>query len=169
MVKRVEKPGASEATGVVVDEASTFGIRLFGQPPFTVSGKPHRFSALPRTLPVLAYLLLQRGAHLTCENVAFALWPDDSEDESTSQPALTPASPQGGIATHRVLRATGDEVQAKVMFKRTRAAFEELRDAIPDAETREGFSALPHRRHILSLASLPTTPRFWTAVASNEA
>ena len=82
MVKRVATPGASGAAGMVLDEASTFEIRLFGQPRFAVSGKPHRFSAPPRTLPLLAYLLLHRGAHLTRENIAFALWPDDSEEEA---------------------------------------------------------------------------------------
>ena len=82
MIKRVGTPGASDAAGMVVDDASTFEIRLFGQPRFAVSGEPHRFSAPPRTLPLLAYLLLHRGAHLTRENIAFALWPDDSEDEA---------------------------------------------------------------------------------------
>jgi DNA-binding SARP family transcriptional activator len=82
MVKRVATPSASDAAGMVVDEAPTFEIRLLGQPRFTVSGKPHRLSAPPRTLPLLAYLLLHRGAHLTRENIAFALWPDDSEDEA---------------------------------------------------------------------------------------
>jgi predicted ATPase/DNA-binding SARP family transcriptional activator len=85
MVKRVEVPGASDAAGIVVDAASAFEIRLFGQPRFTVSGQPHRFSAPPRALPLLAYLLLHRGAHLTRENVAFALWSDDSEDEARAK------------------------------------------------------------------------------------
>ena len=78
----VATPSASDAVGTVVDGALTLEIRLFGQPRFAVSGKPHRFSAPPRTLPLLAYLLLHRGAHLTRENIAFALWPDDSEDEA---------------------------------------------------------------------------------------
>jgi DNA-binding SARP family transcriptional activator/tetratricopeptide (TPR) repeat protein len=85
MIKRVETPGASDAAGVVADEASAFEIRLFGQPRFVLSGKPHRFSAPPRTLPLLAYLLLHRRAHLTRENIAFALWPDDSEDEARTK------------------------------------------------------------------------------------
>jgi DNA-binding SARP family transcriptional activator/tetratricopeptide (TPR) repeat protein len=82
MVKRVATPGASAAVSTAVDEAPTFEICLLGQPRFSVSGKPHRFSAPPRTLPLLAYLLLHRGAHLTRENIAFALWPNDSEDEA---------------------------------------------------------------------------------------
>ena len=89
MVKRVATPGASGAAGMVLDEASTFEIRLFGQPRFAVSGKPHRFSAPPRTLPLLAYLLLHRGAHLTRENIAFALWPDDSEERREPTCAVT--------------------------------------------------------------------------------
>ena len=55
-------------------------IHLLGQPRFTLFGQPHRFSAPPRTLPLLAYLLLHRNAHLTRQSVALALWPDDSEE-----------------------------------------------------------------------------------------
>lgn len=50
----------------------------------------------------------------------------------------------------RVLSATGDVEQAKTMFGRARLEFEELRNAIPDAETRDRFSALPYYREILA-------------------
>jgi DNA-binding SARP family transcriptional activator len=70
------------ATGASTTGEATFGIHLLGQPRFTLFGQPHRFSAPPRTLPLLAYLLLNREAYLTRERIALALWPDDSEEEA---------------------------------------------------------------------------------------
>lgn len=73
--------GAARATfGDGTTERANFCVHLLGQPRFTLFGQPHRFSAPPRTLPLLAYLLLHRNAHLTRQSVALALWPDDSEE-----------------------------------------------------------------------------------------
>ena len=54
-------------------------IHLLGQPRFFLNDAPYAFHSRPRALPLLAFLLLHRGAHLTRDLVAFSLWPDDSE------------------------------------------------------------------------------------------
>jgi DNA-binding SARP family transcriptional activator len=41
-----------------------FRIHLLGQPRFSLNGMPYKYTA-PRTLPLLAYLLLHRDAHVT--------------------------------------------------------------------------------------------------------
>jgi DNA-binding SARP family transcriptional activator len=63
--------------------AKRLSICLFGNARFSYDGEPWRFSAPPRTLPLLAYLILRRGKVVTREAAAFALWPDD--DESTAR------------------------------------------------------------------------------------
>src|SRR5579884_3884659 len=57
-------------------------IHLLGQPRFSYNGEPYAFHSRPRSLPLLAFLLLHRGAHLTRDFVAFSLWPDDSESDA---------------------------------------------------------------------------------------
>src|SRR5580692_11178830 len=59
--------------------AGVLSIELFGKPRFSVDGKTWRFAAPPRTLPLLAYLIVHRRKPIPRESVAFALWPDDSE------------------------------------------------------------------------------------------
>ncbi|HSD84394.1 MAG TPA: AAA family ATPase, partial [Anaerolineae bacterium] len=54
-------------------------ISLLGQPRLRVDEDPLRFNAPPRTLPLLAYVLLHRAQPVTRAQVAFALWPDESE------------------------------------------------------------------------------------------
>ncbi|HTV75210.1 MAG TPA: BTAD domain-containing putative transcriptional regulator [Candidatus Acidoferrales bacterium] len=61
---------------------AVFRIHLFAQTRFVFDGNPFKFSAPPRTLPLLAYLVMHRAAYLTREQIAFALWPDDKEDEA---------------------------------------------------------------------------------------
>ncbi len=55
-------------------------IALFGEPVFTVDGRPHPFVAPPRTLPLLAYLLLHRTSPTSREALAGILWPDSDEE-----------------------------------------------------------------------------------------
>lgn len=57
-------------------------IHLLGQPRFFYNGEPYAFHSRPRALPLLAFLLLHRGAHLTRDLVAFSLWPDDGESDA---------------------------------------------------------------------------------------
>jgi predicted ATPase/DNA-binding SARP family transcriptional activator len=57
-------------------------IRLLGQPEFVYDGAPFRFNAPPRTLPLLAWLVLHRRAPALRDSVAFALWPDAAEEDA---------------------------------------------------------------------------------------
>jgi len=63
-----------------VEPSPRFRIQLLGQPKFTFDGAPHVFKAPPRTLPLLGFLVLHRDAHLSRDAVAFALWPDETEE-----------------------------------------------------------------------------------------
>lgn len=54
-------------------------IHLFGEPRLLVDEQPFRFSAPPRTFPLLAYLLLHRDRPVNRQQIAFALWPDEPE------------------------------------------------------------------------------------------
>ncbi len=54
-------------------------IHLFGQARIFVDAKPLGFNAPPKTLPLLAYLLLHRAERVERETLAFTLWPDESE------------------------------------------------------------------------------------------
>ncbi|MBV9699583.1 MAG: AAA family ATPase [Candidatus Eremiobacteraeota bacterium] len=65
---------------------SLLAIRLFGGAQFSFDARPWRFAAPPRTIPLLAYLVLHRGKALPRDVVAFALWPDD--DEATARANL---------------------------------------------------------------------------------
>lgn len=51
-------------------------IYLFGEPRFELGGTGFRFSAPPKTLPLLAYLLLHRRGAVARETLAALLWPD---------------------------------------------------------------------------------------------
>ncbi|HEY4721232.1 MAG TPA: AAA family ATPase, partial [Anaerolineae bacterium] len=76
-------------------------ITLLGQPSLHVNASPLRFSTPPKTLPLLAYLLLHASQATSREQIAFALWPDESERAARAnlrrhlhhlQNALPPAS-----------------------------------------------------------------------------
>lgn len=57
-------------------------ICLLGKPHFELDGEPFEFSARPKVLPLLAYLLLHRNGSLQRDSAANALWPDSSEPEA---------------------------------------------------------------------------------------
>jgi DNA-binding SARP family transcriptional activator len=59
-------------------------IRLLGPAEFAYGGEPFRFTAPPRTLPLLAWILLHRRAPLSREAVAFHFWPDLAEEDAKS-------------------------------------------------------------------------------------
>jgi predicted ATPase/DNA-binding SARP family transcriptional activator len=61
-------------------------IYLFGNLRLSVDREPLRFAALPKTLPLWTYLLLNRYTAVPREHVAFVIWPD--EDEPTARSNL---------------------------------------------------------------------------------
>jgi predicted ATPase/DNA-binding SARP family transcriptional activator len=65
-----------------VEAARVLEIRLLGAPEFAFSGESFRFAAPPRTLPLLAWLVLHRRAPLARDALAFAFWPDATEDDA---------------------------------------------------------------------------------------
>jgi DNA-binding SARP family transcriptional activator len=54
-------------------------IHLFGEPHFVLGSQRYKLRAPERALALLAYVLLHRGPHLKRAQIAYALWPDDSE------------------------------------------------------------------------------------------
>ena len=57
-------------------------IHLFGHLRLFLDGRPQKFSALPKTIPLLAYLILHRQAHVPRDTLAYTLWPDVPETEA---------------------------------------------------------------------------------------
>jgi DNA-binding SARP family transcriptional activator len=57
-------------------------IRLFGRFYLSMGEEPLPFHAPPRTLPLLAYLLLHRNEPIARQSLSFILWPDESEDSA---------------------------------------------------------------------------------------
>jgi DNA-binding SARP family transcriptional activator/predicted ATPase len=60
----------------------TFRVHFLGQPQMQVGGEQWRFAARPKAMALLAQLLLHSDKPFTRGSLAFALWPDASEDES---------------------------------------------------------------------------------------
>ncbi len=60
-------------------------IRLFGQASVTVSGAPLKFQKRATTFALLAYLILRRGAPVARSSLAFALFPEESEEHALSE------------------------------------------------------------------------------------
>jgi len=90
-------------------------IALLGEPHFSFRGEPYRFEALPRALPLLAYLILKRAHPESFDAVASLIWPDDRESDarvklrrhvSVLQGALPPEDP-----AQPWIHATGDTLQ----------------------------------------------------------
>jgi predicted ATPase/DNA-binding SARP family transcriptional activator len=59
-------------------------IRLFGEPTFVYGGKPWPFSAPPRALPLLAFLILHAGEPVSRARLATLFWPDDEDEAARS-------------------------------------------------------------------------------------
>ena len=79
---RRSSEGALNLTATMESRADgpAFRISLLGQPLFEANGARHKFAGLPRSLSLIAYLLLHRRSAITRESLAFTLWPDDAED-----------------------------------------------------------------------------------------
>lgn len=59
-------------------------IYLFGSLRLLYNDQPLKFAALPKTLPLFAYLLLNRAKPIPRTTLAFIHWPDSSEAEARS-------------------------------------------------------------------------------------
>ncbi|MEZ4644939.1 MAG: tetratricopeptide repeat protein [Chloroflexota bacterium] len=57
-------------------------IHLFGHVRLLVDGRSYRFQGLPKTTPLLAYLLLHRETAVSRDHLAFLLWDDVPESEA---------------------------------------------------------------------------------------
>lgn len=57
-------------------------FHLLGQFRFFDDAQPLKFSAPPKTLPLLAFLLLHAEQPITRETLAFTLWPDETESNA---------------------------------------------------------------------------------------
>ncbi|MGB8518776.1 MAG: AAA family ATPase, partial [Candidatus Tumulicola sp.] len=60
------------------------GVSLFGGVRLRLNGKDIRLASRPKVAPLLAYLLLNCRQPVARDSVAFALWPDDTEDAARS-------------------------------------------------------------------------------------
>ena len=118
-------------------------IYLFGQLRVFVDGVTYAFHGLPKTVPLWAYLLLQRKRPLQRQRLAFTFWPDASEEIAKANlrrhlhdlRRALPALPAGPW-----LLSEGDSVQWNPIapywldvaeFERFSAAADTLAAAIP--------------------------------------
>ena len=60
-------------------------IHLLGNLRLFESERAQKFSGLPKTLPLYAYLLLNRAVPVPREQLAFTLWPDDKEEDAKAK------------------------------------------------------------------------------------
>jgi predicted ATPase/DNA-binding SARP family transcriptional activator len=82
-------------------------VHLLGPPQFALYERPFAFSARPKTLPLLCYLLLHRDGPLSRGALAFSLWPDDEEGKARTNlrrhlrylAQVLPAGPEPWVVT----------------------------------------------------------------------
>jgi DNA-binding SARP family transcriptional activator len=60
-------------------------IGLLGQPHFALGDVAFKFSARPKCVPLLAYLLLHRVRPVPRDTLAFLLWADDTEEDARAK------------------------------------------------------------------------------------
>jgi DNA-binding SARP family transcriptional activator/tetratricopeptide (TPR) repeat protein len=60
-------------------------IGLFGHVAVEVNGTPFKLATPRKTLPVLAYLLLNRDAPVARDFLAYVMWPDDEEEPARTK------------------------------------------------------------------------------------
>src|ERR1700733_6831168 len=92
----MERPAAGEACGMAARSAARtdaplsgaapeIRIRLFGHVCVEVKGEPFRLATPRKTLPILAYLLLNRNAPIQRDFLAYVMWPDDEEEPARTK------------------------------------------------------------------------------------
>ena len=65
---------------MATQEAALLRVTLFGSARLSVGDAPFRFNVRPKVVPLLAYLVLHASRPVPRDELAFALWPDDTED-----------------------------------------------------------------------------------------
>ena len=70
------------AVSTMLEVGPALRIQLFGHLRASVDGVPFQLAAPRRSMPLLAYLILHRGAAVSREFLSFLLWPDDSEESA---------------------------------------------------------------------------------------
>jgi DNA-binding SARP family transcriptional activator len=73
---------AAKRQAPAVEHDGVLSIQLLGDVTIRYDGRLVPFKAPPRTLPLLAYLLLHRQETVSRERVAAQLWPDDHETDA---------------------------------------------------------------------------------------
>ena len=114
-------------------------VRLFGNFALEIDGRPFVMATPRRTLPLFAYLLLNRGAAVSREFLAYFIWPDDEEESARAKlrgslydlARVLPANRAG-----RWILADGDNVVWNP-DARLRLDVEEFEAACADPERRE--------------------------------
>jgi DNA-binding SARP family transcriptional activator/tetratricopeptide (TPR) repeat protein len=64
-------------------------IRLFGHFAVEVNGEPFKLATPRKTLPILAYLLLNRDAPIARDFLAYVMWPEDEEEAARTKLRLS--------------------------------------------------------------------------------
>jgi predicted ATPase/DNA-binding SARP family transcriptional activator len=90
--------------GKAVAKGGHLDVRLFGHVEVALEGAPFRLATPRRTLAVLAYLLLHRGAAVSREYLSFLLYPDDEEGAARAKLRATLAE------IPKILPSAGDYV-----------------------------------------------------------
>jgi DNA-binding SARP family transcriptional activator/tetratricopeptide (TPR) repeat protein len=112
----------------------SLSISLLGQARFARNGVPFRFTAPPKALPLLAYLLLHRSGPTARDSIAFLLWPDEPEEAARAnlrrhlyhlQRSLPPNADRPWILADGDMLQWNPSADADVDVAR----FEQLRDA----------------------------------------
>jgi DNA polymerase III alpha subunit len=133
----------------------TLIIHLLGQPKLLIDSKPIKFNAPPKTLPLLAYLLLQRRQALERQSVAFALWPDDSESVARATlreiHARTADDIMAALALYRPGPLTGGLKDAFVRRYQGREPVEHIHPALASLLD-ETFGVILYQEQVLRIA-----------------
>jgi DNA-binding SARP family transcriptional activator len=91
------------AGSAIVGSPPALRFLLFGHARVFANGQPFRLATPRKTLPLLAYLLLNREAAVSRSFLAFLIWPDESEDDARAKLRATlhdlvkvlPPAPEG--------------------------------------------------------------------------
>ncbi|GAC1534893.1 MAG: AAA family ATPase [Candidatus Velthaea sp.] len=106
-------------------------MQLLSSLRLTFNGRPHHFAAPPRTLPLFAYLLVNRLAPVARAALAYTLWPDDSEESARTNLRrhihyLQKALPPSGTAPWLLVNAKTIQWNAASSHVLDAAEFERL-------------------------------------------